>query len=170
MIAPYPKANEAAFDTAAEAEIEDIMEIIRAMRNVRAEYKVESARWIEAKVYTSANTSRYAEAIKTLGRANPITYLAGEPKEKADAKTIVLPLAHATVVIPMASMFDLEAEKKKLQKDLDQTQAEADRLNARLTNAEFLAKAPPAVVEKEKQRLYTLSEKLDKLRIQISGL
>ena len=69
----------------------------------------------------------------------------------------------------MASMFDLEAERKRIEKDLEQTQAEVDRLEARLKDKAFLTKAPPAVVEKEKQRLYTLNEKLEKLKHQISG-
>jgi valyl-tRNA synthetase len=174
MIAPYPEADEARFDPAAEAEIDSIMEIIRAIRNVRAQYKVETTRWIEAKIYAAAKElaaiSPYADAVKSLARANPVTFVSGEPTEKADDKTIVQSLAHATVVIPMASMYDLDTERKRIEKDLEQTRAEVERLEARLKNTEFLSKAPPAVVEKEKQRLYTLTEKLTKLKLQISGL
>ncbi|MGD1120045.1 MAG: valine--tRNA ligase [Dehalococcoidales bacterium] len=174
MIAPYPAADEAAFDPAAEAELESIMEIIRAIRNARAQYKVESARWIAANIYTPeaelAAVSRYTEAVKSLARANPVTFLAGEPTEKADDKTLVLSLRNATVVIPMSSMLDLDVERKRIEKDLQQTQAEASRLEARLQDQAFLTKAPPVVIEKEKQRLYTLTEKLEKLKTQISGL
>jgi valyl-tRNA synthetase len=174
MIAPYPEVDEAAFDPAAEVEIDSIMEIIRAIRNVRAQYKVETTRWIAVKIDTaakeSAAISRYADAVKSLARANPVTFVSGEPLEKADDKTLVQSLTQATVVIPMASMFDLDAERKRIVKDVEQTQAEVGRLEARLKNTEFLSKAPPAVVEKEKQRLYTLTEKLTKLKLQISGL
>jgi valyl-tRNA synthetase len=140
---------------------------------VRAQYKVESARWIAAKIYTPAaglaSASRYAEAVKSLARANPVTFLPGEPLEKAGDNTLVLSLAQATVVIPMASMFDVDAERKRIEKDLEQTRAEVNQLEARLRDQAFLTKAPPAVVEKEKQRLYTLNEKLEKLKLQISG-
>jgi valyl-tRNA synthetase len=173
MIEPYPTADESAFDDKAEAQINDVMEIIRAIRNARAQYKVESTRWIEAKVYIPAPSfsaaSHYKNAVKTLGRANPVNYVSGEVQEKAGDKTIVIALAHATVVIPMASMFDLDAERKRIEKDLEQTQAEVNRLDARLKDRAFLTKAPPTVVEKEKQRLYTLNEKLEKLKLQISG-
>ena len=173
MIAAYPEADEAVFDPSAESEIEAVMEIIRSIRNVRAQYKVESARWIAAKIYTPAaglaSASRYAEAVKSLARANPVTFLPGEPLEKAGDNTLVLSLAQATVVIPMASMFDVDAERKRIEKDLEQTRAEVNRLEARLRDQAFLTKAPPAVVEKEKQRLYTLNEKLEKLKLQISG-
>jgi len=174
MVASYPGADETAFDAAAENEMETITEIIRSIRNVRAQYKVESSRWIEAKIYTDtsryANISRYAESIKSLARANPVNFLKGEPVEKAGDNTLVLPLAQTTVVIPMASMFDLEAEKKRMEKELEQTQTEVNRLKDRLTDKAFLTKAPEAVIEKERQKLYTLSEKLEKLKQQSARL
>ena len=82
----------------------------------------------------------------------------------------MLPLAASTVVIPMASMFDLEAERKKLEKELEQVRGEVARLEARLKDDAFLTKAPAAVVEKERQRLYTLNDKLEKLKQQSSRL
>ncbi len=174
MVAAYPEVDEATFDPTAESEIEAITEIIRSIRNVRAQYKVESNRWIESKIYTDdsrhATISRYAGSIKTLARANPVTFLKGEPGDKAGDNTLVLPLAQATVVIPMASMFDLDAEKKRTEKELEQTQAEVNRLEARLKDRAFLTKAPAAVVEKEQQRLYTLRDKLEKLKRQNSRL
>jgi valyl-tRNA synthetase len=172
MVAAYPEADEAMTDPAAEAEIEAVTEIVRAIRNVRAEYKVETSRWIEARIHTDASRhatiSRYAVAVRTLARANPVTFLAGEPGEKAYKNTLVLPLAPATVVIPMASMLDLGAEKKKIEKELEQTRAEAKRLETRLKDEAFLTKAPPAVIEKERQKLYTLKDKLEKLQQQSS--
>ena len=174
MVAAYPESDEAMLDPAAEAEIEAVIEIIRAIRNVRAQYKVESSRWIEAKIHTGssrhATISRYADSIKALARANPVTFPEGEPGDKAGENTLVLPLAQATVVIPMASMFDLEAEKKRLEKELEQTQAEVDRLEVRLRDEAFLTKAPGAVIEKERQKLYTLNDKLEKLKQQSARL
>jgi valyl-tRNA synthetase len=173
MVAAYPETDATMIDPEVETEIDAIVEIVRAVRNVRAEYKVETSRWIEAKIYTDASRhaaiSRYAVAVKTLARANPVTFLAGEPGEKAGGNTLVLPLAPATVVIPMASMLDLGAEKKKIEKELEQTQAEANRLEARLQDEAFLTKAPPAVIEKERQKLYTLKDKLEKLNKQSSS-
>jgi valyl-tRNA synthetase len=174
MIAEYPEADGSLLDTEAEKEIESISEIIRAVRNARAQYKVESTRWVESKIYTESShyttISNYAEAIKTLARANPVTFLKGEPGEKAGENTLVIPLVQATVVIPMASMLDMEAERKRIEKDMEQTQAEVSRLEARLKDKAFLTKAPAAVVEKEKNKLYTLNDKLEKLKQQHSRL
>ncbi len=170
MVAAYPEADETKFDEEAEGEIETITEIIRSIRNARAQYKVESTRWIEAKIYTNAaklaEISRYAEAIKSLARAKPVRFPKGEASEKASDNTVVLPLAQATIVIPLSSMVDIEAERKKAEKELEQTRTEVQRLEARLKDNAFLTKAPAAVIEKERQRLYTLSEKLEKLKQQ----
>ncbi len=174
MVASYPEVDELMIDPAAEEEIGVVVEIVRAIRNVRAEHKVDTTRWIEAKIYTDASrhtkVSRYTGAVKTLARANPVDFREGEPVEKADARTLVLPLAAATVVIPMASMVDMEAEKKKIEKEITQTRTEADRLEGRLKDESFLAKAPPAVIEKERQKLYTLKDKLEKLNKKNTGL
>jgi len=174
MVAAYPEVDEAMFDPAAEGEIETVTEIIRSIRNIRAQYKVENSRWIEAKIHTDAaryaTISGYAGSIKTLARANPITFLKGEPGEKAGDNTLVLSLAQATVVIPMASMFDLDAERKRIEKELEQTQSEVNRLETRLKDKAFLTRAPAAVVEKEQQKLYTLNDKLEKLKQQSSRL
>jgi len=82
----------------------------------------------------------------------------------------VLPLAGTTVVIPLASMFDLEAEKKRICKEIEKTSAEASRLETRLKDESFLSKAPKAVVEKEREKLYTLNDKLEKLQQQSTRL
>jgi valyl-tRNA synthetase len=174
MVSACPEADAAMLDPAAEAEIEAVTEIIRAIRNVRAQYKVESSRWIEAKIHAGASRyatiSRYANSIKVLARANPVTFLEGEPGDKAGDNALISPLAQATVVLPMASMFDLEAERRKLEKELEQTGAEVARLEARLKDKAFLTRAPEAVIEKERQKLYTLNVKLEKLEQQSSRL
>jgi valyl-tRNA synthetase len=170
MVAAYPVADESMLDADAESEIETITEIIRSIRNIRAQYKVESGRWIEVRVYAGADRhtviSGYGEAIKALARANPVSFPAGEPVEKGSDNTLVLPLAQATVAIPMTSMFDLASEKRRIEKELTQTQNEVDRLEARLKDEAFLTRAPETVVAKERQKLYTLNEKLEKLRQQ----
>jgi valyl-tRNA synthetase len=80
---------------------------------------------------------------------------------------VVLVLKETEVVIPMESMVNLEDERKRLQKEIEQSQAEVAQLEARLKNGEFLTKAPAAVVDKERRKLYTLTDKLERLKQQI---
>jgi valyl-tRNA synthetase len=174
MVAAYPEADRMALDAEAADKMEAIIEIIRAIRNARAQYKVESARLIETQIHTGSALRRamvpYTEAIKTLARANPVTLLEDSPGVRAGDKALVLPLAQATIVIPLESMFDIEAEKRRLQEEIAQNQAEVARLETRLKDQAFLTKAPAAVIEKERQKLYTWTNKLERLRQQSSRL
>jgi valyl-tRNA synthetase len=170
MRAPYPAADAKAIDPEAEQIMEALIEIIRAIRNTRAEYNVESDRWIEAKIYAGKLTTTitpYSETIQTLARARPLAFLRKRQKGAQDENVLVSVLKGGEVVIPMTSMFDLDAERKKLQKEIDQSQAEIARLKARLEDKEFLAKAPTEVIDKERQKFYTLSDKLERLKQQI---
>jgi valyl-tRNA synthetase len=173
MVAAYPEADKAMIDTEAEDRIDAIIEIIRSIRNTRAQYRVASHRRIEVKIYADSSLhetmAAFTGVVKTLARAEPVTFLEGEPGDETGDNT-VLPLTLATVIIPMASMFDLEAEKKRLQKELEQVQTEVVRLEKRLQDKAFLDKAPAVVIEKERRKLYTLNNKMEKLKQQSSRL
>jgi valyl-tRNA synthetase len=67
----------------------------------------------------------------------------------------------------MESMVDLEAERRRLERELEQNQAEVDRLEARLKDEKFLSKAPAAVIEKERQKSYSLADKIARLKQQL---
>ena len=67
----------------------------------------------------------------------------------------------------MESMVNLEAEKKRLQEEIEQSQAEVAQLEKRLKDKEFLTKAPPAIVEKEQNKLATRKDKLERLKQQL---
>ena len=170
MVATYPEADTTAIDPPAEQVLEAIIEIIHSIRNTRAQYKVENARWIEAQIYAGKLTSAitpYSETIQTLARARPITFLNKRQEGLPGERTLVLVLKETEVVIPMASMFDLEAERKRLQKEIEQSQAEIARLEARLKDKAFLSKAPAAVIDKERRKFYTASDKLERLKQQV---
>jgi len=174
MVSPYPVVSGREPDTDAESEIGLVTDIIRSMRNIRAQYRVEASRRVAVSVYAEAALvpvlQKYAAAVRALARTEPPAFIAGEPDEQAVANAAVEPMARATVVVPMASMVDLDAEKKRLEKDLEQTGAEVTRLEARLNDRNFTTKAPEAVVEKERQKLYTLKDKLEKLQQQYSRI
>ena len=76
---------------------------------------------------------------------------------------VLMVLADAEVEIPLASMVDIEAEKQRLAKEIQQAKAEVKRLETMLGKEEFLSKAPPAVVEKERARLETRRDSLKRL-------
>jgi valyl-tRNA synthetase len=170
MIATYPQADEAAIDPQSERIIESVIEIIHSIRNARAQYEVESARWIEAQIYAGELTSAitpYSQAIQTLARVRPVTFSDRRREAPAAENALVLVLKESEVVIPMGSMVNLEAERKRLQKEIEQSQTEVAQLEARLKDEDFLTRAPAAIVDKERSRLAMKKDKLERLKQQI---
>ena len=150
--------------------MEAIIDIIRSIRNARAQHKVESTRWIEAHVYGGEliqAIAPYSEAIQTLARARPLGFHDEAEESLPGENTLVLVLKETEVVIPMESMVDLEAEGKRLHNEIEQSQAEVARLEARLKDRAFLDKAPAAVVDKERDRLAERKDKLERLKQQL---
>jgi valyl-tRNA synthetase len=173
MVAPYPEADKTAIDREAERAMETMVEIVRAIRNTRAHHGVESSRWIEAQIFAGKLTPAivpYTDTIQTLARARPVVFLKQRDEGASREESLVSVLKGAEVIIPMSSMFDLQTEKGRLQKEIDNSQAEMERLKARLDNQEFLAKAPKIVIDKERQKLYTITDRLERLKEQIGKL
>jgi len=170
MVASYPEAETIATDPQAEQVMESIIEIIHSIRNTRAQYKVESTRWIESQIYAGKLASAiipYSQTIQTLARTMPVTILNSRQEGSSGENTLVLVLKEAEVVIPMGSMVNVEIERKRLQKEIEQNQAEVARLGARLSDSAFLTKAPSAVVDKERQKLVTIQGRLERLKAQL---
>ncbi|MCK4963976.1 MAG: class I tRNA ligase family protein, partial [Dehalococcoidia bacterium] len=119
MVSPYPAADGEALDEEAEKQMAVVIEIVRAIRNARAEFRVEPARWIEALVAvaeTKPAIETQAQAIETLARVRPLTIIGtkdarpvgGEGWESGKKAKMVV-LEGAEVILPMAGMVDLEA-------------------------------------------------------------
>ncbi len=167
MIAAYPETDGAAIDPEAERVMESLVEIMRSIRNARAQYKVESTRWVEVQIYGGELTPAivpYSQAIQALARAKPITFLDKRQESSPTENVLVLVLKETEVIIPMESMVDLEAERKRLQREIEQSQTGVAQLEARLKDQAFLTRAPAAVVDKERQKLAAIKDKLERLR------
>jgi valyl-tRNA synthetase len=153
--------------------METVIDIIRAIRNARSEHNVESGAWVEAQVYagdlTSSVSSQF-DKIESLARVKPLTLLERRRQSRPGDNVLVTVLKDAEVVIPMASMVDAAAERVRLQKELDQNQAEATRLAARLQDNQFVTRAPPTVVERERAKLATIQDKLARLRQELDRI
>jgi valyl-tRNA synthetase len=170
-VAAYPEAEEAAIDPESERVMDSVIEIIRSIRNVRAEHNVESTKWIEAQIYTGELKSAitpYSQTIQTLAKVRPV--ICDERQGQSEENALVLVLKEAEVVIPMESMVDLEAEKKRLQKEIGQIQAEVSRLETMLSDRAFLTKAPAAVVDKARAKLAAKKDKMERLKQHLNQL
>jgi valyl-tRNA synthetase len=171
MVAPYPVADEAVMDDMAERDMEVVIEVVRAIRNTRAEFKVEPSKWIEALVATAdarPAIEAQAQAIEALARVRPLIVIGSDDGRPDNCKTIVL--KGAEVILPMAGMIDVDTERARLEKQIADSDADIARLETRLSDEKFLSKAPPPVVDKERERLATQQDKASRLRERLAEL
>jgi valyl-tRNA synthetase len=173
MIAPYPVADDKAFASEAERVMDSVIEIVRSIRNVRAQYKVKQGKWIEARVYTGellSSLSAGASMIEILAKVRPLAILSRQKRKSTKDKDLVLVLKEAEVVVPLAGMVDWLVEEQRLEKESGEIKERIAQLEARLRDNAFLSKAPAQVVEKEKQKLAMLEDKLKRLHQELSQL
>jgi valyl-tRNA synthetase len=173
MIAPYPLADDKAFAPEEERVMDSVIEIVRSIRNVRAQYKVKPSKWIEARVYTGellSSLSAEASMIETLAKVRPLTILGRQKRESTKDKDLVLVLKEAEVIVPLAGMVDRLAEEQRLVKESEEIRGRIAQIEARLRDNAFLNKAPAQVVEKEKQKLAMLEDKLKRLHQELAQL
>jgi valyl-tRNA synthetase len=173
IIAPYPVGNKKFIDAEAEVVMESVIEIIRSIRNARAEHKVAAGKWIEARVYADKLQPAIAsksEAIEALAKARPLAVLSRNQRRAKEEKALVLVLKEAEVVLPWAGMVDVAAEKRRMEEEISTVEKEIDRLEQRLKDAAFVSKAPAAVVDKERGKLQAGKDKLLRLKQELAQL
>ncbi|HSW58214.1 MAG TPA: valine--tRNA ligase [Dehalococcoidales bacterium] len=171
MIAPYPRPDLSLLNASSERIIQTLIDIVRSIRNTRAERKVESSRLIEARIYAgdlAPEITKYYQVIQSLAQIKPLEIVNKRHQGDSNENELVLVLKDTEVIIPLASMIDFEAEKIRLQKEYDGVKANVERLETRLSDTAFTGKAPPAVIEKERSRLAESQDKMHRLAQQLT--
>ncbi|MEK6599358.1 MAG: valine--tRNA ligase, partial [Deltaproteobacteria bacterium] len=163
MQQPFPKTGEDYPD--AERDMILIMDVIKAIRNIRSEMNVSPALTIEAVCYSSdVSVIRLLETegshIKTLSKVSVlnISAPAGRPENCATAIA-----DNIEIFIPLKGLINFEEEEKRLKKDIEKIEKEILALERKMSNKEFIERAPKEVVEKDKARLEELLQKKTKL-------
>ncbi|MDQ1079199.1 valine--tRNA ligase [Pseudoroseomonas cervicalis] len=138
----------------ARAELDWLVSLISAVRGVRAEMNVPPSITVPlllqgASPETLARGARWIDAIRRLGRATEFRALA-EGEAPKGAQVVV---GEATILLPLAEVIDLGAERARLAKERDKALAEAAKVEQKLANADFVARAKPEVVEENRERL-----------------
>ncbi|MBI2872489.1 MAG: valine--tRNA ligase [Chloroflexi bacterium] len=173
MVAPYPEADSSALDDGAEAEMELVTGIIRAIRNTRAEFRVETGRTVDALVDAAdfrLVLGEEAAAIQHLARVGALSLVDRAGERPADAVTVVV--GKVAVTVPLGGVVDMAAERRRLEAELSDCQRNIQRLEARLRDGQFLEKAPADVVDRERQRHASLAERrgrIEELLRQMEG-
>lgn len=173
MIAPWPIFREAQVSAAAEREMDLLMNIIRSIRNLRAELKLPPGREVEIilvcgdqEILSTINQGTgYIQNLATVSKIEVYSELAERPRQ---ALTAVV--GSAEIYLPLAGLVDLNKEIARLEKEVDLMDKEISRLDKKLDNQGFLAKAPAAVIDKEKAKLVEYQVKKETLVKRLAAL
>ena len=177
IVAEYPMADAAYFDDDAEEDISLVMETVRSIRNLRAEFRIQQHRRIEAVLDLPQDgdvAAAEADAIKMLARVEPLKLGAATngaaAADSANGESVSLVLSKGVVTIPLGGLVDLDKERERIRGEIADMERNRDRLNARLSDDRFLSRAPAEVVERERARLAGIEERKSRAEDVLSRL
>jgi valyl-tRNA synthetase len=160
----------------ANAEVEDafgrLQEIIRAIRNVRSEYNVEPARRVTALFSTDGYTELLRQNRDLLvSQARLVEEdLQIDQSIPAPEKSVALAAGGVSIYLPLAGMVDLDAERQRLQKELDNVTGQIDRSEKLLNNPGFVAKAPEEVINRERAKITELTSRREQIQANLAEI
>jgi len=172
MLSDWPKVNEAfAFSTEADA-MDQLMDMVRQIRNIRAEMNVPpSKRAHTILVTTKENEDVCRQGAQYLNKlAFASTVEVRFDKEGIDNKAVSVVSKLGEVFIPMNELIDVDKELERLEKERQRWEGEVARANGKLSNQGFVAKAPEKVIAEEKAKLENAKEMLAKVEARIAEM
>ncbi|WP_426700673.1 valine--tRNA ligase [Rhodanobacter sp. Col0626] len=172
MDRPWPRVDEIIADDAATAEIEWFKNVLSGIRRIRSEMNISPAKIIpllfaDGDASDRARVAKFAAQISFLARTDGSQWIEVGASEPAAAAAVIGTLR---VMIPLAGLIDLGAEKARLAKEIIRIEVEIKKCEGKLGNASFVANAPAEVVAQERQRIADWNTTLGALREQATKL
>jgi len=172
MLQPYPAETDCVADAAAEKQLEWIKGFILGIRQIRGEMNISPGKPLnvllqDLSTSDAENLKQHLLYIKKLARLEDIQTLTGDDEPPASATAL---LGSMKILVPMAGLIDVAAEQNRLQKQLDRALGDLQKINAKLANKKFIARAPEAVVAKERAREEELQQEISQLNEQTEKL
>ncbi len=172
IIAPFPQPRPSeGWEEAKMADFALFQEIVRQIRNLRTEKNVKPGRRIPATLVSSraALLQQLRPALAALAGLDPrqlniLEHLEGKPQGH-----VALVVGEVEIFLPLAGLVDSSEERLRLEKDLAEIEAQIERLEALLAGP-FAEKAPPPVVQKERDKLSAYRQSAEKIRAQLQAL
>jgi valyl-tRNA synthetase len=168
----YPRASDYEADDEATAEIEWFKSVLSGIRRIRSEMNISPGKTIpllfaDGDAGDRARVAKFAAQISFLARTEAPQWIEAGADEPAAAAAVVGSLR---VMIPLAGLIDLDAEKARLAKEIARIEVEIRKCEGKLGNANFVANAPAEVVAQERQRIVDWNTTLAALREQAGKL
>ena len=170
MVSAWPEYKEELHFAAEEAQMESLMDAVRAIRNRRAEMNVPPSKKAKVLILTEKKDTFAAGAgfFPKLAYASEIELIDTVPADAAKMASVVT--GDAQLYMPMGDLIDFEAERARLGKEKSKVEADIDFVMKKLNNPKFVDKAPEKVVAAEREKAEKLKEHLAKLEESIAAL
>jgi len=173
MISPYPVAIDSAYDADAERAVGAAIDIVRALRNARADRKIEVSRWMEAQLYSGSvleELRKLAPMIEHLSRTHIVAVEDTTARQgKADSQGTII-LTDAEIVLAGVTSADIEKIREALVKESATTRTRFEAIETRLADEVFMARAPADVVARQRDLAASLRDKLTRLDAELGEL
>ncbi|MEC8437426.1 MAG: class I tRNA ligase family protein, partial [Pseudomonadota bacterium] len=172
MLQTFPTPDDMPLNEAAEAQTEWLKAVITGIRTIRGEANIKPSQDIPLLLQggDAADKDNAAQAENMLGRLAHVTsiqWLDDDDEAPLNALSLVGDLK---VMVPLAGIIDLEAERGRIRKEVERAQQELEKVEKKLSNEAFVAKAPRAIVSKDRERAAELQTTLQTLQKQLEAL
>jgi valyl-tRNA synthetase len=172
ILARWPNADDRYFDLEAERHMSSIIELIRGIRNVREQYQVEPARKIRAVIQGSPKALEglraYSGLFARLCNVHDVDLATADTVLPDQAAAVTV--GDVTAYLPLADFVDIGEECARLHREIERVEALEARSAAMLANEQFVSRARPDVVERERIKLADLQAEVRQLRDRIATL
>ncbi|MDW7675180.1 MAG: valine--tRNA ligase [Bacillota bacterium] len=171
MISTWPELHQEQINDEAENQMELLMDIIKVVRNIRAEMNVPLGK--KAELILNADSQEKYDILglgkpylESLGNGEPVTIVLSLTEKPSQAATGIV--KGIEIFVPLKGLIDIDLEIKRLEKEIKNMDQEIDRLEKKLSNEGFLAKAPEDVVAKERAKEAEYRNKKDALTLRLT--
>jgi valyl-tRNA synthetase len=171
IVASWPQ--EGWLDQEIEALMQSLMDVVRGIRNVRAEYNLPAGKRIPAVIVAGDKTAffeEYREAMCSLAHLDDQALQITELLSEKPMRALTLVEGGVETYLPLADVLDLEAEKERIVEEMEALTKRIGDLEIRLRNENFLSKAPEHVVQRERERRDESRERWVRLRDRLEQL
>jgi len=170
--AAWPEFDEALVSRDAENDMAYVIEAIKGLRNVRAEMNVPPSRKAKVICYIAGDAKKAfnegSAYIEKLASASEVEFI--DDKANVPANAVSLVVKGGELFMPLLDLVDKEKELDRLNKEVKKLEGEIDRIDKKLGNQGFVAKAPVAVVDAEKEKRVQYVEMLQAVKVRIDAL
>ncbi|MBH52211.1 MAG: valine--tRNA ligase [Chloroflexi bacterium] len=165
MIAEYPESISSLIDLESEKSFGLLTEIIRMIRNIRAEFKITPTQNLALIIQQNEEKIPFEnglDIIKSIGRIDPLI-IADNNSEVNLSGSVNSVIGDISLTVPMENLVDIQKETQRLEKELSDASNLQQNISKRLEDTQFLSKAPEEVIDREREKVADLDQRISQL-------